>query len=66
MNYRRAQQAKYWMYETIDEHLRRSFYQNKLIKQLKANAEAAVLNNQKTSFTAAHELLATYFEEMKK
>ena len=66
MNYRRAQQAKYWMYETIDEHLRRSFYQNKLIKLLKANAETAVLNNQKTSFMAAHELLATYFEEMKK
>lgn len=63
-DYRRARQARYWMYETIDEHLRRSFYQNPNIKALKNAAETAVLNNQKTSFTAAHELLSTYFENI--
>lgn len=63
-DYRRAKQARYWMYETINEHLRRSFYQNPEIRQLKDNAEQAVLNNQKTSFTAAHELLTTYFNSI--
>lgn len=63
--YRRARQARYWMYETIDEHLRRSFYQNPEIKALKAGAEEAILHNQKTSFTAAHELLDTYFKGIK-
>ena len=63
-DYRRAKQARYWMYETIDEHLKRSFYQNPEIKALKATAEEAVLNNQKTSFTAAHELLDRYFKNI--
>lgn len=64
-DYRRAKQARYWMYETIDEHLKRSFYQNPEVKGLKAEAENAVLNNQKTSFTAAQELLETYFHWLK-
>lgn len=64
-DYRRARQARYWMYETIDEHLKRSFYHNPEIKALKNAAEEAILNNQKTSFTAAHELLDTYFNIIK-
>lgn len=63
--YRRAKQARYWMYETIDEYLRRSFYQNAEIKALKHLAEDAVLTKKKTSFTAAHELLDTYFGSLK-
>ena len=53
------------MYETIDEYLRRSFYQNAEIKALKHLAEDAVLTKKKTSFTAAHELLETYFGSLK-
>ena len=60
--YRRAKQARYWMYETIDEHLRRSFYQNERIKAMKKEAEEAVLNNKKTSFQSAQELLDAYFK----
>lgn len=63
--YRRAKQARYWMYETIDEHLRRSFYQNSEIKQLTSDAEQAVLNNQKTSFAAAQDLLKIYYDNIK-
>lgn len=62
-DYRRARQARYWMYETIDEHLRRSFYQNPRIKALKAEAEEAVLAGRKTSFTAAQNLLEEYFRK---
>ena len=29
--YRRNEQAKYWMYESINEHLRDSFYNNEKI-----------------------------------
>ena len=32
--HRRNEQAKYWMYETINEHLRDSFYQNPEIASL--------------------------------
>ena len=63
--HRRAQQARYWMYETIDEHLRRSFYQNPKIKNLKGNAELEVLQNKKTSFAAAQELLCSYYQWLK-
>lgn len=66
LEYRRSRQAQYWMYETINEHLKRSFYQNSVVKSMKKDAEDSVLNNQKTSFMAAHELLTAYFSQIKK
>lgn len=60
-NYRRNEQSKYWMYETINEHLRGSFYNNPLIQQKLKASEDAVLGETKTSFVAAKELLDTYF-----
>ena len=59
--YRRNEQAKYWMYESINEHLKSSFYHNSIVKQQLALAEQAVLAGRKTSFVAAQELLDTYF-----
>lgn len=59
--YRRNEQSKYWMYETINEHLRGSFYNNPLIQQKLKVSEDAVLGGTKTSFVAAKELLDTYF-----
>lgn len=63
--HRRNEQAKYWMYETINEHLRDSFYQNEKIATMLAGQEQEVLNGRATSFAAAKRLLDTYFEEMK-
>ena len=63
--HRRNEQAKYWMYETINEHLRDSFYQNEKIAVMLAGQEQEVLNGRATSFAAAKRLLDTYFEEMK-
>lgn len=63
--HRRNEQAKYWMYETINEHLRDSFYQNERIAAMLAGQEQEVLNGWATSFAAAKRLLDTYFEEMK-
>ncbi len=62
---KRQEQAKYWMYETINEHLRTSFYNNKSIKELLTKTEKKVLNNEISSFQAAHQLLDTYFNKDK-
>lgn len=58
--YKRKQQSKYWMYETIDEYLRTSFYNNEIIEKLLSQYEAKVNNNELTSFAAAHKLLDIY------
>ena len=58
---RRAEQAKYWMYESINEQLRNGFFHNDTIASLLPRAEESVLQGQKTSFVAAKQLLDTYF-----
>ena len=64
--YRRNEQSKYWMYETINEHLRHSFYQNPIIEPLLAEKEAQVLQGNLTSFAAAKVLLDKYFDTIDK
>ncbi len=64
-DYRRNEQAKYWMYESINEHLRSNFYNNQLIQQQLESAEQTVLAGHKTSFVAAQELLDSYYRMMK-
>lgn len=61
--YRRNEQAKYWMYETINEHLRDSFYNNETIKSMLAEKENDVLSGKLTSFIAAKDLLDRYYKE---
>lgn len=61
----RNQQSKYWMYETINEALRSSFYNNSHIEQMLTTSEKEVLNGHVTSFVAAKNLLNTYFDELK-
>ena len=58
--YRRNEQSKYWMYETINEHLRSNFYNNPVIQQRLKDAEDSVLAGRRTSFSAAKELLDLY------
>ncbi len=60
-DYRRNEQSKYWMYETINEHLRNSFYHNPYISSQLEKAENAVLEGQQTSFVAAKLLLDRYY-----
>ena len=64
-DYRSNEQAKYWMYETINEHLRDSFYNNPTIETMLHAKEKEVLNGQQTSFVAAKHLLDTYFQLLK-
>ena len=58
--------AKYWMYETINEQLRDSFYHNPQIEAMLTGKEKQVLQGNLTSFVAAKNLLDTYFAELKK
>jgi LAO/AO transport system kinase len=58
---RRNEQAKYWMYETIDEQLKNNFYRNPVIEELMPRLEKDVLSAQKTSFAAAKEALDIYY-----
>lgn len=63
-DYRRNEQSKYWMYESINENLRLSFYNNPTVQARLAEAEKAVLAGQKTSFVAAQELLDGYYNSL--
>lgn len=63
---KRNEQAKYWMFETIDEKLRGSFYHTPEIKALLEQKELRVLNNEQSSFTAATDVLDYYFKLLKK
>ncbi|WP_294633280.1 methylmalonyl Co-A mutase-associated GTPase MeaB [uncultured Bacteroides sp.] len=63
--HRRNEQSKYWMYESINERLRDSFYHNPAIEAMLADKEQQVLQGKLTSFVAAKTLLDTYFEGLK-
>lgn len=63
---KRRKQAKYWMYESINEHLKESFYHDEEIEQLLIEKERQVLNDECSSFMAAKELLEHYFYKLNK
>lgn len=58
---KRSEQARYWMYETINEQLRANFYNNPEIERMLAEAQDRVLTNRQTSFAAARQVLDHYF-----
>ena len=60
---KRSEQARYWMYETIDEQLRAHFYNNPEIERMLAEREVRVLTNRQSSFTAARDILDHYFSK---
>ncbi len=62
----RNRQAKYWMYETINEALRENFYRNESIASQIGTYEQMVLDDRKSSFVAARELLNNYFDSIGK
>lgn len=57
---KRNQQATYWMHETIQEKLRRDFYDNPEIRIKIEELENQVLANEISSFAAAGKLLEMY------
>lgn len=61
----RNQQTKYWMYETINETLKNSFYNNSKILEKLPKVEHAILENEMSSFAGANELLQLFYSDIK-
>lgn len=59
---KRKEQNQYWMMETINEQLKNHFYTHPEISKLLDKKKKAVQNNTLSPFTAAMELLSTYFK----
>lgn len=59
---KRRQQATYWMHETIQEQLKRNFYNDHHIKLKIKDLENLVLEDKLTSFVAAGQLLEMYWK----
>lgn len=62
---RRREQSAYWMYETINERLKSDFYNNEKIQSILKEYELEVLNDKKSSFIAARDLLDFYDKQKK-
>ncbi|MFP4019951.1 MAG: methylmalonyl Co-A mutase-associated GTPase MeaB [Bacteroidales bacterium] len=62
-NKKRSQQAKYWMYETIEMILKDNFYNNQNIKNNLKDFENKVVEGEMSSFYAAKQLLDIYYKE---
>lgn len=61
-NQNRKRQDKYWLRERMNELLLGEFYNNETLEQAMRTVEEAVLNGDKTSFSAADELYQLYKE----
>lgn len=61
--FNRKSQAKYWMYESINDQLKNHFYQSANLKKELAIKEEQVLNSKISSFVAADQILSLYFKQ---
>jgi len=59
---KRLEQSRYWMYETINQQLKDSFYHDKRIQKMLEIQETKVLLGELTPFTPAKALLEKYFK----
>ncbi|MDR3061500.1 MAG: methylmalonyl Co-A mutase-associated GTPase MeaB [Dysgonamonadaceae bacterium] len=63
--YKRNDQSKYWMYETINEYLKSDFYNDPMIEDELKIKEQLVLNSRISSFAAAKEMIELWNCRMK-
>lgn len=63
-DFRRREQAKFWMYETINNTLSDSFYNHPKVAAMIPKLEKEVLNDKLSSFIAARKLLNKYFDNL--
>ena len=61
---KRREQARYWMYESINESLKNMFYEDERIERLIPEYEEAVLRGDLESFSAASELIDKYQKKL--
>ena len=62
----RRRQARWWMYETVNDALKASFYNNPVVKAAQEVAEQDVLQDKITPFIGAQKLLQAYYDTFKK
>ena len=62
----RNRQNKYWMYESINDALKDSFYRDPAVAEHLAQVEQRVLDAKLSSFIAAKELLDIYFDDKRR
>lgn len=65
-NHKRNEQAKYWMYESINDTLREKFYHNPAVENMLATTERQVLNNEISSFVAAKQMMDLFLNDLSK
>ncbi len=63
--HRRKDQAKYWMYESINAAIKNHFYQYPDVKTQIKLQEDAVMNDRVSSFKAARDLVEGYYNQLK-
>ena len=64
--HKRKEQAKYWMYESINDTLRSTFYHNPTIEGMLDLTEKQVLNNEISSFVAAKRMIDAFLQSIEK
>ncbi|MCC8154831.1 MAG: methylmalonyl Co-A mutase-associated GTPase MeaB [Tannerellaceae bacterium] len=62
--WKRKEQSKYWMYESINDTLKDVFYHNPLIESRLKSTEMKVLNNELSSFMAAKEIIDLFLQNI--
>ena len=62
-DHHRNRQAKYWMFESIDESLKSRFYNDRRIIEALSTIERKVLNAEISSFAAAQQLIELHGEQ---
>lgn len=62
---RRNQQARYWMYETINDTLKSRFFTDPEVETRLAQNEVAVLENRMSPFVAANSVLDLYYNKLR-
>ena len=63
-DYKRREQAKYWMYESINDTLRDEFYNNPAVSAQLGITERQVLDNEITPFIAAKRMMELFLENI--
>jgi LAO/AO transport system kinase len=59
---KRLDQSRYWMYETINQNLKDSFYHDRRIQKMLEKEETKVLMGETTPFTPARVLMEKYIK----
>ena len=65
-NINRQEQARYWLYECINQELHAAFFQNAAVKAKLNTIEQQVLNKELSSFSGANQLLELFFSSTQK